>query len=258
MKLIPNAKQVAKKSLSLWVNRSAFALMILPEVLYALTGIDTNPALLFWAGAALYVAVEISRLIDQGIGDRASSPALVMIVALAMSAAPVPPPAFAGPVSEAEFLQEAVPLTSSWEGKRNTAYLDKIASPPRWTVCYGETRGVKQGDYYTDAECAAMLADGLVEYRNALHRAFTPETLQNRLTPKRDAAYVDLAWNAGVYAISRSTAVRRLNAGNIRGGCYAIGWWDKAGNRRIRGLVLRRKVNVAYCLHGLDAAELAA
>lgn len=261
MRLIPNAKQVAKKSLSLWVNRIAFASMIIPQLIYNMTGIDINPEPLFWIGAALYIGVEITRLIDQGIGDKLRSPLLVMVVAMAMSAAPTSVPISAnaaGPVSEAEFLQEAVPLVSKWEGKRNHAYLDRIASPPRWTICHGETRGVKQGDYYTDAECAEMLGEGLLEYRSGLHKAFTPTTLQTRLTPKRDAAYVSLAWNAGVYAISRSTAVRRLNAGDIRGGCHAIGRWTKSGGRVVRGLENRRKEDVAYCLHGLAAAELAA
>lgn len=253
MKLIPNAKQVAKKSLSLWINRLAFALMILPELLFLVTGIDTNPALLFWSGAALYIAVEVARLVDQGIGDTLRSPAALLFLAVAMSAAPAPGPAGAGPVSEAAFLKEAVPLVAKWEGKRNAAYLDTIASPPVWTVCYGETRGVRRGDTYTDAQCAKMLGEGLVQYRDGLHRYFTPETLQSRLTPKRDAAYVSLSWNAGVAAIGRSTAVRRLNAGDIRGGCHAIGWWNKAGGRVVRGLVNRRQEDVAYCLAGLSA-----
>jgi len=253
MKLIPNARRVALRSASLWINRLAFALMILPELVFLWTGIDTNPILLFWAGAGLYVAVEIARLVDQGIGDRLRSPAIIALIAMASIFAAPPPPADAAEpayVTQEQFIKVAVPLVGKWEGKKNQAYLDRIASPPVWTVCNGETRGVRAGDYHTDAECAAMLGKGLLEFRRDLHNAFTDTTLQHRLTPKRDAAYVSLAYNAGVYAISRSTAVRRLNAGNIVGGCHAIAWWNKAGNRVIRGLVNRRTEEVKYCLEG--------
>lgn len=260
MRLIPNARDVARRSLSLWVNRLAFSLMVLPELIFEITGIDTNPALLFWTGVVLYLAVEIARLIDQGGIDapRTRSPWPVTLAAtvfaLGMSSATVAPSTSTdtpGPVSKEAFLEVAVPHVGGWEGKRNQAYLDTIASPPVWTICYGETRGVGPGDYHTDAECNAMLAAGLLTYRARLHEAFTETTKAERLTPKRDTAYVSLAYNAGVHAISRSTAVRRLNAGDIRGGCEAIGWWNRAGGRVVRGLINRRQDEVAMCKAGL-------
>jgi GH24 family phage-related lysozyme (muramidase) len=172
-----------------------------------------------------------------------------ILLALAMAAAPV---VAGGPVSEADFAEVAVPLVAKWEGKRNHAYLDTIASPPVWTVCYGETRGVRQGDFKTDAECLDMLKRGLNTYRAGLHRYFSEETLTHRLTPERDAAYVSLAWNVGIAGAGRSTATRRLNAGDIRGGCEALTWWSRAGGRVVRGLVRRRAEERALCLAGLS------
>jgi len=161
------------------------------------------------------------------------------------------PPAPIANTTEAATMRVLVPLVAKWEGKKNIAYLDTIASPPVWTVCYGETRNVKQGDRYSDAQCAAMLGAGLLTYRNGLHRYFTPETKASRLTPERDAAYVSLAYNAGIRGIGRSTATRRLNAGDIAGGCTALGWWNKAGGRVIRGLVNRRVDETRLCRMGL-------
>lgn len=177
--------------------------------------------------------------------------ALAILAMASIIATEKPAPVTAGPVSAEAFLEVAIPHVAKWEGKRNTAYLDTIANPPVFTVCYGETRGVKPGDTYTDKQCADMLGRGLLEFRTELHKAFTSTTKQTRLTPKRDTAYVSLAYNAGVYAISRSTAVRRLNAGDIAGGCQAIGWWNKAGGRVVRGLMNRRAEDVAYCMDGL-------
>lgn len=155
-------------------------------------------------------------------------------------------------VTIAAFLLVAFPLVAKWEGKENHAYLDTIASPPVWTICYGETRGVKGGDYKTDAQCKAMLEAGLVEYREKLHVYFTEETKRHRLTPERDAAYVSLAWNVGIRGAGRSTATRRLNAGDIAGGCQALTWWNRAGGRVVRGLVNRRADEYRLCMKGVS------
>ena len=52
----------------------------------------------------------------------------------------------------------------------------------------------------------------------------------------------------GVRAAGRSTATRRLNAGDVTGACKAITWWNKAGGRVIRGLVNRRTEDQTMCL----------
>ena len=103
----------------------------------------------------------------------------------------------------------------------------------------------------SDAQCADLLEREAVEYREALHVYFTPETLSQRLPPERDAAYVDLAYNAGVRGAGRSTATRRLNAGDVAGGCQALTWWNKAGRRVVRGLVRRRSDEYRLCMMGL-------
>ena len=153
--------------------------------------------------------------------------------------------------TEAATMMVAVPLVAKWEGLRTTAYLDTIASPPVWTVCYGETEGVQPREVRTVEECEAGLRRGLVRYRNGLHAYFQPVTIAERLTPQRDAAFVSLSYNAGIAGIGGSTATRRLNAGDIAGACEAIGWWNKAGGRVIRGLVNRRAEEKALCREGL-------
>lgn len=265
MRIIHNAKDTAKRSLSLWVNRAAFLALLMPEVLFYFFEIDTNPVVWWSLGLILYVGVELSRYIDQGM---ARSPAILGFLALVMAlgvASPkegramsllkpsAPVVVSGGLPSEAEFLDVATPLVGKWEGKRNIAYLDKIASPPVWTVCYGETRGVKRGDSYTDVQCAAMLGKGLLAYRKGLHGYLSADTKSKRLTPERDAAYVSLAYNVGIYGAGKSTAIRRLNAGDIAGGCAAIGWWNRAGKKIVRGLVNRRADETRLCMIGLPA-----
>lgn len=174
-----------------------------------------------------------------------------IICALFARCEPVP---VAAPVvtSEAATMAVAVPLVARWEGLETTAYLDRIARPPVWTICYGETQNVQPGETRTQAECEAGLRRGLVQYRNGIHVAFTPETKATRLPPERDAAFVSLSWNVGIGGVRNSTATRRLNAGDIRGACEAVGWWNKAGGRVIRGLVNRRAEETALCLRGVS------
>lgn len=228
MRLIPNARQIALRSYSMWASYLGIACLILPELIFWLSGRDTDPRLWWIMGLALIIGGIIGRVVAQGIDHsklRSSAVGAFLIVALA--------------------------LVGKWEGKENHAYLDRIASPPVWTVCYGETRGVKAGDHYTDAQCKAMLEKGLLEYRAGLHSHFTNETKSKRLTPERDAAYVSLAWNVGIAGAGRSTATRRLNAGDIAGGCTAITWWNRAGKYVIRGLVIRRADEYRLCMAGL-------
>jgi lysozyme len=44
-------------------------------------------------------------------------------------------------------------LVGGFEGIRTTAYPDPATGREPWTVCYGETEGVKRGDTYTLAQC---------------------------------------------------------------------------------------------------------
>jgi len=64
-------------------------------------------------------------------------------------------------------------------------------------------------------------------------------------------ASVSLAYNIGTGGFCRSTAARRFNAGNWRGGCDAFLMWNRAGGRVVRGLTLRRQRERAICLTGL-------
>lgn len=136
----------------------------------------------------------------------------------------------------------AVPLVGGWEGKRNDPYPDIVGVP---TVCYGETR-VKMRRY-SDLECKTMLQDAVKGFAEPV-AACTPN-IANR--PAQLAAATSLAYNIGVGAYCKSTADRRFDAGDIRGGCDAIKFWNKAGGKVVRGLVARRADEHQLCVAGL-------
>ena len=53
----------------------------------------------------------------------------------------------------------AVTLIGGYEGLRLYSYKDVIGI---WTACYGETRGIKPGMTFTQAQCDAQFAKGLI------------------------------------------------------------------------------------------------
>lgn len=157
--------------------------------------------------------------------------------------------AASAPVSAAPTWEEvapvAVPLVARWEGLRTTAYLDTIASPAVWTICYGQTQGVTPGEARTREECEADLREGLRDYWRGF---MAPLTMPEILTANASAAFTSLAWNIGIRAINRSTVTRRLNNGDLPGACKALTWWTRAGQRVVRGLVNRRAEEYATCI----------
>jgi len=144
----------------------------------------------------------------------------------------------------------AVVTVGDFEGKRNNAYKDIVGVP---TVCYGETRGVKMGDYYTDSECKLMLQRGLVQFEQKMVKCIAPAVLPE-IPDKTYVALLSLTWNIGPGAFCNSTLVRKLNARDFSGACYQFDRWNKAGGRAVPGLTKRRVKERALCFAGLNEA----
>lgn len=254
----------------MWAFYASFACLLLPEAIFWLFEVDTNPRLWWFLGVALLIYGVIGRLKDQNIDhNKTQSPWVVGVIALGLVAAVAfqqlpsstmsKTPSMAritpnvaitpsgGTSYDTAFLEMAVPFIGRWEGLRLEAYLDLVGVP---TVCYGETKGVTLGDTYTKAQCDAMFSREVLDYRDRLRPAFNAYAVAAMTTP-RDVAYTSLAYNVGVSGTAKSTAVRRLNQGDIAGGCEALGWWNKAGGRVVRGLVNRRAEETALCMRGL-------
>lgn len=142
------------------------------------------------------------------------------------------------------------------EGLRTTAYQD-IAKPWIWTICYGETQGVKSGDTATPDECYDMLLDRIPDYLDPIDRML-PDLPDNRRI-----AYASAAWNLGVGVIKRrskdgnghlvpGTSIYDLErAGKPRQACDRLLAFNAAGGKYYRGLAKRRAAEHAVCVEGL-------
>ena len=126
------------------------------------------------------------------------------------------------------------------------AYADIVGV---WTICDGDTKGVRPGMVETREGCTERLERQLIAHAKPV-LACVPG-LRHPSRENQLVASVSLAYNIGTAGFCRSTAARRFNAGNWRGGCDAFLMWDKAGGKRVRGLTLRRQRERALCLKGL-------
>ena len=137
----------------------------------------------------------------------------------------------------------AAALIVHFEGSRLHAYPDQIGVA---TVCIGHTHGVTLGDTATQAQCDKyLIADLADSYATVTRHVITPQP------DTRVAALVDFTYNVGAGTFIRSSVLRKINAGDIRGGCDALLKYKYAGGRVLPGLVRRRIAERELCLKGL-------
>lgn len=142
-------------------------------------------------------------------------------------------------------------IAAPCEGLRQVAYRDPVGIP---TVCFGMTKGVKMGDTHTVDECKVMLTQEMTNVVSAV------DSCRPGLPAPVLAAFADAAYNIGEHIAcdaSRSTAARKLKAGDIIGACNELPKWDKARVAGVMvslpGLTKRRALERDLCLSGVAA-----
>ena len=250
--LIKNWKTVVTRAYSVYAYVGIAIATAAPDMIYLIWERDTNPAV--WSFLLYFFVIFglVGRLVDQPPKNNLRRKLLVLLllgVVFSFCGRAIADPAeYHTHGYEDTFQEEAFSLISKWEGKRNRAYQDIVGV---WTICYGHTETAGPDKYYNDAKCYDLLVDEVEEYRAGIHECFSPRTIRYRLPVRRNVAYTSLAYNVGIRGVCKSTATRRINRGDIAGGCKAITWWNKAGGRVVRGLARRRAEEYSYCMEGL-------
>ncbi|RLL62869.1 lysozyme [Sinirhodobacter hankyongi] len=137
----------------------------------------------------------------------------------------------------------AAAVITPFEGRELRAYRDIVGV---WTICDGDTQGVRPGQVATPAECDSRLATRVAQFEREI-RPCLPAELPD---PTR-AAFISAAYNIGSGAFCGSSMARRARAGDLRGACDALRLWNRAGGQVVRGLVRRREAERDLCLSGL-------
>lgn len=129
----------------------------------------------------------------------------------------------------------AVDFIKEAEGYRDTAYQDSAGV---WTIGYGTTKGVKEGDTITKEEAEKRLSEDMQWARDAV-----TNNVSVPLTDAQAAALTSLIYNIGEGAFKKSKALELLNSGDYEGfseEAFGDRGFVNAGGKRVQGLVNRR------------------
>ena len=129
--------------------------------------------------------------------------------------------------------REGLNIIKKFEGLELEAY--KCAAGV-WTIGYGHTKGVFEGQKITKAEADGLLAEELIEYEKAVNDAVTISIDQCMFD-----ALVSWTYNLGPTNLNASTMLKVLNSGDYDGVPAQIKRWNKAGGKTLDGLIRRRQ-----------------
>ncbi|MGC9309319.1 MAG: lysozyme [Candidatus Nanoarchaeia archaeon] len=125
-------------------------------------------------------------------------------------------------------------MIKGFEGFREEAYRCPAGV---WTIGYGTTGDVSQGDTITKSEAEARLRKDL-ESRERVVR----EYVDVNLSQQQYDALVSFVYNVGEEAFRNSTLLRKLNKGDYEGASQEFGRWVYANGQKLEGLERRRDI----------------
>ena len=121
-----------------------------------------------------------------------------------------------------------------FEGFRGKAYQDAKGV---WTIGYGHTTQVKEGDIVTRKEAEQLLCDDLQIFENYVNSLNICGDNQFHFD-----ALTDFAYNCGIENLRSSTLLRDIYEGRSEDEIREeFMKWTYSGGRKLRGLAFRRK-----------------
>lgn len=128
--------------------------------------------------------------------------------------------------------ENSLALIRQAEGLRLRAYKCPAGV---WTIGFGTTAGVKEGQVITKERAEDLLRDDVKRFEDQVLRLVKVPLTQGQLD-----ALVSFTYNLGAANLSNSTLLRLLNAGDYKGAAAQFDRWTKAGGKELPGLVKRR------------------
>ena len=135
---------------------------------------------------------------------------------------------------------EGIALIKKFEGCKLKAYQ---CSADVWTIGYGHTGGVVEGDEITQQEADEILEEDLFEFEKYVHKHVNTPLDQNQFD-----SLVAWMFNLGPTNLRESTLLMRINSNNFSDVPHQIKRWNKAGGKVLDGLVRRREAEALLWL----------
>lgn len=129
--------------------------------------------------------------------------------------------------------KKGIDLIKKFEGCRLKAYKDIVGI---LTVGYGHTgKDVSEGLEIDPERANELLEKDLQKFCHGVE-----DLVKVSITDNQFAALVAFAYNIGLNALSGSTLLKKLNAGDLQGASEQFIRWNKAGGKEVQGLTNRR------------------
>ena len=131
-------------------------------------------------------------------------------------------------------------IEKEFEGCSLSAYPDPGSGGAPFTIGYGHTLGVQEGDTCTQDQADEWLIDDLHDALATVQKDVVVPLSEDELS-----ALVDFVFNVGGRNFAGSTLLRLLNAGDYDGAAAQFGRWNRASGNVMAGLTRRRAAEAA-------------
>ena len=138
---------------------------------------------------------------------------------------------------------DGLELIKHFEGCETTAYQDSVGV---WTIGYGHTKNVEEGQTCSIEDAETMLADEMDEYEGYINNMVKVDLEQHEFD-----ALVAWVYNLGPTNLGESTMLKVLNGGQFDRVHSEMKRWNRAGGQVLEGLV-RRRTAEALMFENLD------
>lgn len=135
--------------------------------------------------------------------------------------------------------ENGLKLIASFEALHEQAYPDPGTGGSPWTLGYGHTEGVKEGDTCTADEAMEWLKSDAATAERCVNNAVIIPVSQNQFD-----AMTSLCFNIGCGNFKNSGLVKVLNGGNYRSAAPHFMGWNKANGEVMDGLTRRRQAEM--------------
>ena len=129
--------------------------------------------------------------------------------------------------------KKGIELIKKYEGLKLKAYKCPAGV---WTIGYGHTKNVKQGDVITEVQAEILLIYDLNDFENCIKKNVRIPLTQNQFD-----ALVSFCFNVGCGNFLKSTLLKKLNEGKIAEAAKEFLKWNKADGKELAGLTKRRQ-----------------
>lgn len=133
-----------------------------------------------------------------------------------------------------------IKFIEDFESYRGEAYLCPAGV---WTIGFGSTENVKEGDTLTLAQARDRLRGELVKYESAVLSSTNGKVTQCQLD-----ALTSFCFNVGIGGMKGSTVIKCHNRQDFQAAARAFAMWNKVKGKPLAGLTRRRAAEAAVYL----------